>query len=130
MKSIYKMTMTVDNLSGKVEVTDLDLKGKVLDLFIDICRIITRIDKILGEDLSYISAKTNFRMYIDNPFYDGDIRLGEREYKSLFSFRTDICKSFFSYLIENNLINPQQYHYIRENKRFEPIMYKVITLAD
>lgn len=125
MKSIYKITMSVGNLSEQVEVTDLDLKGKVQDLFFDICEMILRIDKVLGEDLSYIANNTNLRMYVENSFFDGDIRLGEREYKSLFAFKMDICKSFFSYLIENNLIEGKQYHYIMKNKRFEPIMYKV-----
>lgn len=70
MKSIFKMEMSVDDLSSHIEVTNLDLKGKVQDLFIDICRIILRIDKVLGEDLSYIVNKTNLRMYAENPFYD------------------------------------------------------------
>lgn len=125
MKSIYKITMSVGNLSEQVEVTDLDLKGKVQDLFLDICEMILKIDQVLGEDLSYIANNTNLRMYVENPFFDRDIRLGEREYKSLFAFRMDIRESFFSYLIENNLIEGKQYHYIMENKRFEPAMYKV-----
>ena len=33
MESSYKMIMLVDGLSGQVEVTDLDLKGKIHNLF-------------------------------------------------------------------------------------------------
>ena len=64
-------------------------------------------------------------MYVENPFFDGDIRLGKREYKSLFAFRTDIRESFFSYSAKNNLIDIRQYHYLIENKRFEPIIYRI-----
>lgn len=117
--------MLVDNLSGQVEVTDLDLKGKVQDLFLNICNLLSRVDKVFSKDLSYIADITNLRMYVENPFFDGDIRLGKREYKSLFAFRTDICKSFFSYSAKNNLIDIRQYHYLIENKRFEPIIYRI-----
>lgn len=125
MKSSYKMIMMVDGLSGQVEVTDLNLKGKVRDLFLNICNLLSRVDKVFGKDLSYVADATNLRMYVENPFFDGDIRLGKREYKSLFAFREDICKSFFSYLAENNLIDIQQYHYLKENKRFEPVVYRI-----
>ena len=46
MKSSYKMIMLVDNLSGQVEVTDLDLKGKVQDLFLNIRDLLSRVDKV------------------------------------------------------------------------------------
>lgn len=125
MKSSYKMITLVDNLSGQVEITDLDLKGKVQDLFLNIRDLLSRVDKVFSKDLSYIVDITNLRMYVENPFFDGDIRLGKREYKSLFAFRTDICKSFFSYLAKNNLIDIRQYHYLIENKRFEPVIYRI-----
>lgn len=64
MESSYKMIMMVDGLSGQVEVTDLDLKGKVHNLFLNICNLLSRVDKVFGKDLSYIADATNFRMYI------------------------------------------------------------------
>lgn len=65
MESSYKMIMMVDGLSGQVKITGLDLKGKVRDLFLNICNLLSRVDKVFGKDLSYVADVTNLRMYVE-----------------------------------------------------------------
>ena len=93
--------------------------------------MIENIDKVSGPGLSYIASKAELAIYIQNPFYSRKISIGERQYKSLFSFRTDICKSFIDYIMRNKLVSEHLiyvYNSIEQVRRFEPIIYTVSRL--
>ena len=107
-----------------IKITDSFFNGELKELFIDICRMIENIDKVSGPGLSYIASKAELAIYIQNPFYSRKISIGKRQYKSLFSFRTDICKSFIDYIMRNKLVSEHLiyvYNSIEQVRRFEPI---------
>ena len=114
-----------------INITDSFFNGELKELLIDICKMTENIDKASGPGLSCIASKAELAIYIQNPFYSRKISTGKRQYKSLFSFRTDICKSFTDYIIKNKLASEYlicAYISIEQAGRLEPIIYAVSRL--
>ena len=131
MNNSYQLKMQLDQSQYIIKITDSFFNGELKELFIDICKMTENIDKVLGPGLSYIASKAELAIYIQNPFYSRKISIGKRQYKSLFSFRTDICKSFIDYIIKNKLVSEYliyTYISIEQVRRFEPIIYTVSRL--
>ena len=66
-----------------------------------------------------------------NNGYQLKTRLDQSQYKSLFSFRTDIRESFIDYIMRNKLVSEHLiyvYDSIEQVRRFEPIIYTVSGL--
>ena len=131
MNNSYQLKMQLGQSQCIIKITDSFFNGELKELFIDICKMVENIDKVLGPGLSYIASKAELAIYIQNPFYSRKISIGKRQYESLFSFRTDICKSFIDYIIKNKLVSEYliyTYISIEQVRRFEPIIYTVSRL--
>ena len=131
MNNSCQLKMQLGRSQYIIKITDSFFNGELKELFIDICRMIENIDKASGPGLSYTASKAELAVYIQNPFYSRKISIGKRQYKSLFSFRTDICKSFIDYIMRNKLVSEHLiyvYNSIEQVRRFEPIIYTVSRL--
>ena len=131
MNNSRQLKMQLGRSQYIIKITDSFFNGGLKGLLIDICRIIENIDKALGPGLSYIASKAELAVYIQNPFYSRKISIGKRQYKSLFPFRADICKSFIDYIIKNKLVSEYSiytYITIKQARRFEPVIYTVSRL--
>jgi hypothetical protein len=131
MNNSRQLKMQLGQSHCIINITDSFFNGELKELFIDICKMAENIDKVSGPGLSYIASSALLAIYIQNPFYSRKISIGKRQYKSLFSFRTDICKSFIDYIIKNKLVSEYliyTYISIEQVRRFEPIIYTVSRL--
>ena len=131
MNNSYQLKMQSGQSHCIINITDSFFNGELKELLIDICKMAENTDKAPGPGLSCTASKAELAVYIQNPFYSRKISTGKRQYKSLFSFRTDICKSFTGYIMGNKLVSEHLiyvYNSIEQARRFEPVIYAVSRL--